>query len=362
MNERETTIDRAEDVESRLTRLWERNLGVEVRNDDDYFKVGGDSLRGAQLLTWVGEELGAELSLLDLFESRTVAAQARLIAGRLSAVNPLPERPWTEFRFFGPADGQLFGALHRPASTRADTGVVLCYPIGQEYMRIHRSYVELARALAAAGLPTMRFDYYGCGDSAGESTAGDLERWVRDAGSAVDELRAATGVRNVHLVGARVGANLAMRACASRDEIAGLVLWEPVVNGAEYVAALRRSHRDMLASNAELDGYELRERPDGVVAEIAGFAFSRRLFDQLLAIDLTVPCAERLPDALVVANSDKPALRELVAARSNGAAKLGYVVAGESDGIWLKEDRQNKGLIPARAIGAIVSWIREKTA
>jgi hypothetical protein len=55
-----------------------------------------------------------------------------------------------------------FGWLH-PAPGRR--GVVLCNAWGQEALCAHRSWRLLAMDLAAAGLPTLRFDYPGTGDS-----------------------------------------------------------------------------------------------------------------------------------------------------------------------------------------------------
>lgn len=355
-----TISGRASDYEDRLAQLWERNLGVSVSNHGDYFENGGDSLRGAQLLSWIQEHFEIEISLLDLFESRTIEAQARLLLGRLSAAKPETDKPKTEYRFFGPTDGRLFGALHRPGSNRGKVGVVLCYPMGQEYMRIHRTYVELARSLAASGWYVLRFDYFGCGDSAGDGISGNMSRWADDIRQAIHELRTNTDVHDVYLVGARIGANLALDVGAVADDIAGMVLWEPIVNGADYITALRRAHRDLLASNANLDGYDQHKQPH-CFAELIGFPITKKLHDEVAAIDLlATPAPKTATDVLVLANSDKPKLKEYVSAHKNSRAKFVYLTMNESDGIWLKEDRQNKGIIPIQAIQTIISWISKK--
>jgi alpha/beta superfamily hydrolase len=354
-------VDRASEFEARLAQLWKRNLGVPSSSDNDYFQQGGDSLRGAQLLSWIHTGFGVELSLLDLFGHRTIEAQARLLMGRLDAARPKADRPMTDYRFFGPTDACLFSALHRPADTAAKAGVVLCYPMGQEYMRIHRTYVELARSLAVSGLYAMRFDYFGCGDSAGKDISGNLEQWREDIRRAVRELRNRTAAQDVLLVGSRIGANLVLDVTAAGLDEAGVVVWEPVVNGPDYIAALRRAHRDLLANNAKLDGYEERQ-PVDCFMELLGFPVSEKLYEELSAIDLLAsPVTKAMPDTLVLANSNKPGLEAFVAARGNGQARLDYVVADESDHIWLKEDRQNKGLVPARAVEAIVAWISGRT-
>ena len=359
-NQAVAAIDAAGEYQTRLADLWAKNLGASVGAFDDYFESGGDSLRGTELLTWIHQGFGVELSLLDLFESRTITAQTDLLISRLGSPEAASARQSTEYRFFGPAHARLFGALHTPRSNAGQAGVVLCYPMGQEYMRIHRTYVELARSLADSGRHILRFDYYGCGDSGGETTDGSLRQWTDDIRQAIQELCSQTGVRNVYLVGARIGANLALNVGITTDGVAGVVLWEPIVNGADYLAALRRSHRDLLASNTKLEGYEQRQLPN-CFAELVGFPVTKELYDELATIDLlATSSSNKSLDLLVLANSDKPSLEKLAASLRNGKARPEYLTVDESDGIWLKEDRQNKGLVPARAVQAIVSWLSRR--
>ena len=51
--------------------------------------------------------------------------------------------------FFGESERALFGLYHPPKSaTVRELGVVLCYPMGQEYMRAHRAFRQLALILS----------------------------------------------------------------------------------------------------------------------------------------------------------------------------------------------------------------------
>jgi pimeloyl-ACP methyl ester carboxylesterase len=353
-------VGTAGEYQARLAHLWEKNLGVSVGSLDDYFERGGDSLRGTELINWIYDAFGVELSLLDLFESRTIATQTDLLLTKVRSTQPVSGKPITEYCFFGPNQARLFGALHRARSNGRKSGVILCYPMGQEYMRIHRTYVELARSLADSGRDTLRFDYYGCGDSGGETTDGTLKRWADDICQAIQMLRAQTGVRKVYLVGARIGANLALSAGAEAEDLAGIVLWEPVVNGVDHIATLLRAHHDLLASNAELNGYEQRQLPN-CFAELVGFPITKELYDGLTAIDLLSTTPSRtMPDMFVLANSEKAQLEAYVAFLRKVEARLDYVIADESDRIWLKEDRRHKGVIPARAVQAIASWLSRR--
>ena len=62
----------------------------------------------------------------------------------------------------------LFGWYHAADAGGRDIVVVLCPPMGPEYTRSHRTLRHLADRLALAGIPALRFDYHGVGDSAGD--------------------------------------------------------------------------------------------------------------------------------------------------------------------------------------------------
>ena len=81
---------------------------------------------------------------------------------------------------FGPVGSPLFGCYHPPDGAARRSGVVLCYPFGQEYVRAHRAFRLLANRLASVGFHVLRFDYHGCGDSSGGRGRGDLSRWKSD--------------------------------------------------------------------------------------------------------------------------------------------------------------------------------------
>ncbi|WP_243040981.1 alpha/beta fold hydrolase [Dyella sedimenti] len=141
----------------------------------------------------------------------------------------------SEQPFFFGRDGELFG-IHHAAAVRGGRAVLLCAPLGQDYIRCHRLYRQLATALAAQGMPVLRFDYYGCGDSAGDSTQVDWRRCLSDTLAAAGELRRRSGAERVLAFGARLGGSIALAvgAAARFDDI---VVWDPVIDGSAYVAA-----------------------------------------------------------------------------------------------------------------------------
>ena len=78
-------------------------------------------------------------------------------------------------------DNTLIGVLHRGYDD-ASVGVVVVVGGPQYRVGSHRQFVLLARALAYAGIPVLRFDYRGMGDSPGEPRQfGDVDDDIKAA-------------------------------------------------------------------------------------------------------------------------------------------------------------------------------------
>ncbi len=61
------------ELEQQLLSIWEKLLGNNsIGVQDDFFRVGGDSIKSIQLSSRVRSELGKELSVKDVFEHRTI--------------------------------------------------------------------------------------------------------------------------------------------------------------------------------------------------------------------------------------------------------------------------------------------------
>src|ERR1700733_210960 len=101
--------------------------------------------------------------------------------------------------YFDSGDHRLFGWMHHPSGDAVGAlGVVICKPFGYEAICSHRGIRGFAEALAAAGVPALRFDYLGTGDSPEiDPQADQIQIWARDVAAAAAELRRRTGVPRV---------------------------------------------------------------------------------------------------------------------------------------------------------------------
>ena len=201
---------------------------------------------------------------------------------------------------FGTSGGRLLGVFH-PAERQParGTAVVICQPAGHEYIRAHRMIRTLATQLARLGTPTLRFDYYGTGDSEGEGADAGLSRWVDDTRVAIDEVERLAGVRGVALVGVRLGAAVAVRAAAGRDDVRRIVLWDPVLDGRAYLAGLEALHAAWLALGGRQD------TPVPGVPLMLGFPMTSVLRGELDALNVSAALdADRRVTSLV--SSDRP--------------------------------------------------------
>jgi acyl-coenzyme A synthetase/AMP-(fatty) acid ligase/acyl carrier protein len=67
-------------TEVRIAALWADALGIESPGvDDDFFDVGGDSLKAAQIVTALRLEFGVDVAMRHLFERSTIAGLSEVV-------------------------------------------------------------------------------------------------------------------------------------------------------------------------------------------------------------------------------------------------------------------------------------------
>lgn len=251
-------------------------------------------------------------------------------------------------------DRPLFGWLHS-AETPAKLGLVICNPFGYEAICTHRVLRHFAQAAAAAGVPALRFDYDGTGDSAGDDREPRrLDAWVASIGAAADTVRARTGVERVVLLGVRLGALLAALAAAQRDDVEGLVAIAPVLAGKTHVRELRALQMTTTA----------RPAPSGVaddegVQAALGFALTAETKAALGGVDLLREPRAPARAVLLLERDDLPSDE----AWPRHLASLGVTVErrrlpGYVEMMLGAEHSQ----VPAEMLRATLAWLEDRRA
>lgn len=123
---------------------------------------------------------------------------------------------WLEPREGTGDDGPLAAWLSAPpaGSLRSRAAALVLPAFGYAYSSSHRQWGQLAEGFAAAGIPALRIDYWGTGDSDGRSEAVEsVEPWQRSIERGIAELRA-NGAEVIVLTGLGGGGLLAHAAAA----------------------------------------------------------------------------------------------------------------------------------------------------
>ncbi|HTT03886.1 MAG TPA: alpha/beta fold hydrolase [Steroidobacteraceae bacterium] len=262
--------------------------------------------------------------------------------------------------YFRAADRQLFGWLHRAggaAAAPAAMGVVICKPFGYEATCAHRSLGAFAQAAAAAGFPTLRFDYSGTGDSAAvDPRADQLALWTQDVLAAVRELQRRSGVPRVCLLGFRFGSLLATLVARQCPDVTALIAVAPVLSGRRYLRELRVIQMAATKAVVVAPRPGNLEEGKGIAAlEVSGFSISASSTAALSQLDLTAIDACPVEHVLVIDRSDLPGARMWSDKLGQLGAQAEYVaLPGIVEMMWTAP---HFAKIPHAMISAVRSWL-----
>lgn len=237
----------------------------------------------------VAEEFGLQLPAAPPVPECAVTAAPRLA----EASTGRSQQEQSSF-YFGPGE-QLYGiyypAARSPANNRA---VLLCGPHGDEAVRSHRLIRSLAKELQTQGIPSLRFDYFGQGDSAGNDVDASLAIWRDNIAAAREELARRSGCRSIVGVGLRIGANLLLDLGAG-GAFESLILVDAIRNGQAELDAWRKKNRWMLRDVGKFRFGRFRLYRKAGIEELAGFCYGPQMLRQMAAISIDgTPLPDRL--------------------------------------------------------------------
>ena len=227
--------------------------------------------------------------------------------------------------FFLPAGGgERFCVFH--AATGTPLGSILyVQPFAEEMNKSRRMAALQARAFAARGYNVLQIDLFGCGDSSGDFGQARWALWKEDLRLAQRWLRE-HAEDPVHLWGLRLGALLAADCARETDRsFASLLMWQPVVSGAQFMTQFLRLR---LASQM-LSGADARNGTDqlraqlaaGQALEIAGYELAPELVQAIEQLSLAALAPRNVPAHWFEVNTDgKPSPALMRAAQAWSAA------------------------------------------
>jgi uncharacterized protein len=140
---------------------------------------------------------------------------------------------------------QLIGVLSTDVHGSRDASAALLVVVGGPQVKSgsHRQFTTLCRHVAESGVPAMRFDVRGMGDSSGAQRS--FEQLDADIAAAIDTLhQRLPALQRVVLWGLCDGASAALLYLNARRDsrVGGLVLLNPWVRSAETLARAQVKH------------------------------------------------------------------------------------------------------------------------
>ncbi len=245
-----------------------------------------------------------------------------------------------------------FGWLH---AARGGRGVILCPAMGVEELCLHRLVRQLATQLAAAGLPTLRIDYHGTGDSDGDDFDPDrVARWLGSIRDAAAWMRRETGVTEIALVGFRVGALLAAQAAAELGDVGRLALLAAPASGKFYLRELRAL--SVFVAQAAPHASVMRVSRGDVEVDIGGFPVTRTTAADLTQLELSHLPAVPAPRVLLLNVPNAPGDKRVAAhLQAQGCAVDIAALPGYDELQW----NSSLAELPHDAFDSLIAWLRE---
>lgn len=244
----------------------------------------------------------------------------------------------------------MLHVARRAQATHGGCSALIFNPFGQVALRAQRALRLLADRLGRAGIATLRFDYFGTGDSDGDCEQADPERWVEDALQADAHLDAACPGTKRIWIGMELGFVVAKAALRRRaSTVRGLVGWDPVWEPGRYLDDLERWHHEFMVSQLgpTWTAGEGEDRQGGFLGFPLAPALAPWLAAALPAADLRAVRADHI--ALFV-SGETPTIAASVPATIAPVSKW-----SESN----NDDVVSSGIVPTQQIAAIVEAVQK---
>ena len=322
-------------IEIAIAAIWQQLLHIDsVSRNDHFLDLGGNSLLAVHAIDLIKQKTGYSFNLNSLFFN-SLQQLCNTISNEPTTTFNINRHHQLEPFYFSSYNNELYGCLYKPSQINNNSAIVICNPIGHEYLSCHRSMKILAETLCDRGYTVFRFDYSGCGDSEGDFDEVSLSRNLKDIHNAIQYLQSTHSFQTISLVGVRMGASLAMAYCNQFDNVERLVLWSPIGSGQDYIADLKQTHQD----------YNPKVRSS--LHEYMGHRYSDELIAEITSLHFSLPKNFTTPTLLL---TEKPILNSITGEAINNIEQ--YIHAESS--IWQFDP--SKVVIPKILIEKIGNW------
>jgi len=341
------------DLEKQLADILSDFLGYEtVGVEDNFFDLGGDSLKAINLVNLIHKKLKKQIFVADFLINPTIKNTTKLIEEKEEESTEYELKKIEHF-YFGEESNKIFGFYH-PASKKKkkNIGVVICNPIWQEQVRAYRSVLLLSNELMSNGYDVLRFDYYGTGDSYGSNADISIDRWMKNIDEAILKLKDLSKIDSVILTGIRFGGTLAtLYSINGKYKPNGLVLWSPIFNGKDWINKTLSNHDVWLGGSFAKNTIFSKNRKED---EANGFIISNSIRLDIEKIALSEQPIDIEKICILGNDEDVKKFYDINNTLNNKEIKL---IENDSNEFWLKHDDQLDNYLQIEAeINSIQNW------
>jgi pimeloyl-ACP methyl ester carboxylesterase len=240
--------------------------------------------------------------------------------------------------------------LFAPTTPKSKLGVLVFPPLAHDYVQSYPTLNDLSTKLAVNGIPTLRFDYLGTGDSSGDMNDGDfLSNLDATVNAVIDYFLDATSCDRLCLIGLKPGSMFAALS-ANHPNVDSIVLWAPYTRGKEYVRELKVLQATQTMGRTENSSTE--------EVRCHGFVYPGEFIHSMKEIDLRKLEVPSSLNALIVARDDYPENTSIVSKWNSQGADVEYT---RLPGIAGLELPVYDAILPTEAIKYIANWVTKRS-
>lgn len=210
-------------------------------------------------------------------------------------------------------DRGIAATLQVPDSDGPHPAVLMLHGLGSSRNEVGNLFADAADAMEREGIASLRIDFRGFGESAGDTGAFTLDRQLEDAAIALTALAGTDRIdaERIGVMGFSFGAGAAIELGAARpDDVKSMVLWSSI---ADYDAQMLDSLGPKVFDRA---------REDGIVGIDLGWrtmALKQAFFESLAVHDLH-DALRNYPGAFLTINGGDDSYQDYAADLLNAAA------------------------------------------